>query len=96
MFARLIIWALLGFLVYTIVKAAAHAFRAPKDSPPPEKSRGGEAMERDPQCGTFVPRGDAVAATIRGKQHWFCSTGCRDEYLNNTDAETRRRGEKPL
>jgi YHS domain-containing protein len=80
MFVRLIIWALLGFIVYVIAKAAAQAFRSPT-SPPPAKSRGGETMERDPQCGTFVPRDDAVAATIRGKQEWFCSTRCRDEYV---------------
>lgn len=82
MFVRLILWAIFGFIIYTIVKAAVQAFHAPKP-PPPEKSRGGETMERDPQCGTFVPRGDAVAATVRGRQHWFCSTRCRDEYLKH-------------
>lgn len=81
MFIRLIIWALLGFLLYTVIKAAAQSFRSPRQTSPPEKSRGGETMERDPQCGTFVPRGDAVAATVRGEQHWFCSTRCRDDYL---------------
>lgn len=80
MFVRLILWAVVGFIVYTIVKAALQGFRAPRDATPPEKSRGGEAMERDPQCGTYVPRGDAVAATVRGKSYWFCSTRCRDEY----------------
>ena len=79
MFVRLIIWALLGFIVYVIVKAAVQVFRAP--TPPAEKSRGGETMERDPQCGTFVPRGEAVTASVRGRQHWFCSARCRDEYL---------------
>jgi YHS domain-containing protein len=82
MFVRLILWAILGFLVYTIVQAAWRAFHASAVAPPPEKSRGGESMERDPQCGTFVPRGDAVAATVRGKAHWFCSTRCRDEFLH--------------
>jgi YHS domain-containing protein len=48
-------------------------------------------MERDPQCGTFLPRGDAVEARVRGEQHWFCSTRCRDEYLRSLDAETLRR-----
>ncbi|NJC87013.1 MAG: hypothetical protein FIB02_00530 [Desulfuromonas sp.] len=80
MFVRLIIWALLGFIIYTIAKAAIQAFHAPAP-PPPEKSRGGETMERDPECGTFVPRGDAVQATVRGKQYWFCSTRCWDEFL---------------
>lgn len=85
MFVRLILLAVLGFLVYTIARAAVQAFRAPA-SPPPEKSRGGEAMERDPQCGIFVPRGDAVAATFRGRQLWFCSSGCRDQYIASRDS----------
>jgi len=81
MLVRLILWAIFGFLIYTIVQAAWRAFHASPPPPPPEKSRGGEAMERDPQCGTFVPRGDAVEATVRGERCWFCSPRCRDEYL---------------
>ncbi len=81
MFVRLILWAILGFLVYTVVQAAWRAFHAKPPTPPAAKSRGGEAMERDPHCGTYVPRGDAVEAIVRGKRRWFCSTRCRDEYL---------------
>jgi YHS domain-containing protein len=81
MFVRLILWAIFGYLLYTVVQAAWRAFHTAP--PPPEKSRGGEIMERDPQCGTFVPRGDALTARVRGKEHWFCSTRCRDEYLKS-------------
>lgn len=82
MLGRLIIWFLLGFIIYTIVKAALQTVRGPAGrTPPPEKSRGGEAMERDPRCGTFVPRGDAVKGTVGGEPYWFCSTRCRDEYM---------------
>ena len=91
MIVRLILWAIFGFLVYTVVQAAWRAFHAAPSTTPPEKSRGGEAMMRDPQCGTFVPRGDAVEARVRGEQLWFCSTRCRDEYLRSLDAETLRR-----
>lgn len=81
MLIRLLLWAIFGFLIYTVVQAAWQAFHRPRQTPPPEKSRGGETMERDPHCGTYVPRGDAVTATVRGQQHWFCSVRCRDEYL---------------
>jgi YHS domain-containing protein len=82
MVIRLILWAVVGFLVYTVVQAAWRAFHAaPPATPPQAKSRGGEAMERDPHCGTFVPRGDAVEASVHGERRWFCSARCRDEYL---------------
>ena len=83
MLGRLILWVALSYLFATVLQAAWRAFHRPRRSPPPAKSRGGETMERDPQCGTFVPRGDAVAATVRGEPHWFCSSQCRDEYEKN-------------
>jgi YHS domain-containing protein len=81
MIVRLLIWAVLGYLLYTVIKTATASLRAPRQTPPPERSRRGETMERDPQCGTYVPRGDAVPAMVRGTELWFCSTRCRDEYL---------------
>lgn len=83
MFVRLILWAIFGYLIYTIVQAAWRAFHSAPNQPPPEKTRRGEAMERDPHCGTFVPRGDAVPARVHGREYWFCSTHCRDEYLKD-------------
>ena len=79
---RLILWAILGFLVYTVVKAFVQGLRA---SAPPRRDevRNGETMERDPVCGKFITRNDAVAATTGGRTHWFCSTGCRDDYFKN-------------
>jgi len=47
---------------------------------PPEKTARGEEMVRDPACGMFLPRRDAVTATIRGTQHFFCSEACRDTF----------------
>ena len=84
MLGRLILWVVFGYLLYTVLKAARRAFHRPRHTPPPEKSRGGEMMERDPQCGTFVPRGDAVTARVRGEQHWFCSSRCRDEFIQKS------------
>jgi YHS domain-containing protein len=82
MIVRLILWAVVGFLVYTVVQAAWRAFHGTSTAAPPKtKSRSGEPMERDPQCGTFVPRGDAVEATVQGQRLWFCSTHCRDRFL---------------
>lgn len=80
MFIRVILWAVIGFILYTIIQAALRAFRSPP-APPAEKSPRGETMERDPHCGTYVPRGDAVEASIDGERRWFCSTRCRDEFL---------------
>ena len=47
---------------------------------PPEKSKQGEDMVQDPHCGTYVPRSDAVSATVKGERYYFCSEKCRTQF----------------
>lgn len=81
MLVRLILWAVLGFVLYTIIQAARSVLRSGSSHAPPGKPPGGEEMIRDPQCGTYVPHSEALSATVGGKNHSFCSSRCRDEYL---------------
>ncbi len=46
-------------------------------------------MARDPVCGTYVVPDRAVVLTAGGNTLHFCSTGCRDAYL---DKSARARG----
>lgn len=50
---------------------------------PPEapKNPGSEPMVLDPQCGTYIPRNDAITAPCAGHSLHFCSRECRDAYL---------------
>ena len=75
---RILLLALLFYLVYTLLTFILRSFSAKPVQPPPEKTSLGEDMIRDPHCGTYVPRGDA----IRKGGHYFCSEKCRDEYKN--------------
>ena len=76
---RLLLLALLIFLAYTVYTAVVRALPGRK-SLPRDKSRQGEEMVRDPQCGTFVPRSIALEKSIQGEKHFFCSARCRDMY----------------
>ncbi len=76
---RLLILFLLGYLVFTWFRRLLRALGAPPP-PPPEKTSRGEEMVRDPQCGTFLPRSDALNAQVRGETHHFCSPECRDAF----------------
>lgn len=73
---RLLLFALLFYLVYTLITFVLRSFSAKPMQPPPERTSVGEDMVQDPNCGTYVPRGDA----IKSKQNYFCSKKCRDEY----------------
>jgi YHS domain-containing protein len=37
-------------------------------------------MVRDPQCGTYLPRTDALSRTVGGEKEYFCSEKCRDAF----------------
>ncbi len=39
-------------------------------------------MVQDPNCETFFPVTEAVTATIAGREHFFCSEQCVNEYRN--------------
>ena len=78
---KLLILALVFYVGYALFSAVMRSLSAPRQQTPPEKSRDGETMERDPNCGTYVPRCDAVTKKIKGVTHYFCSDKCRDSYL---------------
>jgi len=37
-------------------------------------------MVQDPNCGTYVPKKQCVPKLVRGKEHFFCSKKCAEEY----------------
>ncbi|WP_305042119.1 PP0621 family protein [Geoalkalibacter sp.] len=80
---RLLILALLVFLGYTLWNALRRALGGPPERKAPRPAaRGprGEDMVQDPQCGTYVPRGDALEVRDDGARHYFCSPECRDAW----------------
>jgi YHS domain-containing protein len=81
---KLLIFALLFYVGYNLLGALLRSLQGPTRQVPPEKTVDGEDMVRDPQCGTFVPRSDAVHKSVGGTTHYFCSEKCRDDYLAQT------------
>ncbi len=77
---RLILFLLLLFLIYTVFAALRQFLTGRSGKLPPEKTRRGEDMVRDPQCGVYLPRSEAVRKTIGGRPHYFCSKECRNAF----------------
>ena len=77
----IILLALLFYLGYTLLTFVIRSFTAKPLQTPPEKTSGGEDMVRDPQCETYLPRGDAISKKVKGVQQYFCSEKCRDEFM---------------
>ncbi|WP_291316616.1 YHS domain-containing protein [Desulfuromonas sp.] len=76
----MLLLALLFFLGYSLVQAVIRSLPRRGGGPSRDKSPQGEDMVQDPHCGTYVPRGDSLTKTVRGKVFHFCSEECRDAF----------------
>ncbi len=64
-------------------------FRWLRHSPPPVRKPGTfhaqdgqvEEMVQDPVCGTWIPAGQALALSREKKTLYFCSSECREKFL---------------
>lgn len=72
---RFLIWLLLGYIGYRIVKA----FLANKAVAAAEPVKDTEAY-RDPVCGVYVSADDATVGRLEGEKIYFCSRECLDKY----------------
>lgn len=80
---RLLLFGIFAFLIYTIVVTLLRILRSgrrPGPSMPPEKSSSGEDMVKDPVCGTYVPKHDAIRQQHPGGAHYFCSSACAERF----------------
>ena len=70
---RFLIWILLGYLVYRMVRAKL----APEL---PSKESTATEIYQDPVCGVYIPESDAVVGSLEGKRYHFCSMDCLHKF----------------
>ena len=77
---RIILYALIIYLAYRLIKIGSSGGRvSPKHEPASERED--TELIKDPQCGTYFLKRTGVSVQIDGRQMYFCSEKCRDEYL---------------
>jgi len=75
MLIRFILWFLLGYIAFRIVKG----FLAGREKPEIPAATGTETFQ-DPICGVYVTADDAVVGRLDGEKIHFCSMACLDKY----------------
>lgn len=90
MILRVIILALLAFILYRVLRAvflpdagARPKLKAKKARPEIKKDRAviEDQMVQDPHCGAYLPRREALILRRGGEDLAFCSRECREAYL---------------
>ena len=71
---RLLMWLLLGYVVYLVVKGRSGKREIPKEA------SGGDETYQDPVCGVYVAEDDAVVGKLEGKRIYFCSMACLEKF----------------
>ncbi len=74
---KLLLLVLFGFVFYSMLSGV---LRLGKPGRKQNRTRDGETMVEDPQCGTYLPLSDAIKTSIHGRDYYFCSKKCLKEY----------------
>ncbi|MBN1574898.1 MAG: hypothetical protein JW984_17010 [Deltaproteobacteria bacterium] len=80
-FFRFLLYSLLFFFAYRLFR-----FFVPKGTKENKESvtKGGvkvdDVMVKDPACGIYLPKRDAIRERIKGETHYFCSEKCVENF----------------
>ena len=79
---RFLILCLLIYVGYRTVKALI----LPRESSSQPETQGeltqiDDVMVKDPFCKTYFPKRSGIKALIDGETYYFCSTACRDKFV---------------
>jgi YHS domain-containing protein len=72
---RLLIWLLIGYVVYMIVRGMYQKKIAPE-----EPRDTATETHKDPVCGVYVTKEDAVVGNLEGERIYFCSMKCLEKF----------------
>lgn len=79
---RLLIWLLLGYIGFRIIKAltAPNGKESANSTP-----RTGEETVQDPICKMYLAKEDAIVGTLNGTRYYFCSMDCLEKFREQLD-----------
>ena len=79
---RLLIFLGLLYLLYRVVKSWMASLNAPKTGPYDQRTPEiDDVMVKDPFCEVYFPKRDGIRITYEGQELYFCSTECRDKFI---------------
>ena len=80
-FLRIILYALIAYIVYKSIRFYQRLSQKSK-SPPKSKQTSG-LMVKDTICNTYLPQEDAIKEIMEEKEYFFCSKDCRQKFLES-------------
>ena len=79
---RLLIFLALFYLLYRAAKSWMRSLNAPRSAENQQKpSEIDDVMVKDPYCEVYFPKRNAIRLMHEGQELFFCSTQCRDKFI---------------
>lgn len=72
--ARLLVMMIIGYVLYRMFNGRPGVQQSPKDAMLDEETF------KDPVCGVYVTKDDAVIGSMDGKKFHFCSIACLEKF----------------
>lgn len=78
---------IIAFLIYLAYVLARKYLGSKKKDLPPQKRPDGyvDELVQDPVCKTYIPKATAYRMKIKGKDEFFCSKECAEEYKGSKE-----------
>ncbi len=84
---RLIIYAILAFIIYYLVRGFSKGSSKRPVPPSSHPNEGGKELKRDPICGTYIPEDTPYKLKYQGIPHYFCSEECMKTFRKKIEEE---------
>ena len=82
MLIRFFIYSILIYVIYKIIRTIRQEKPfAVQNNHSKMTTASGEDLVEDPCCHTYIPISQACRIEIAGKEHYFCSKECSEEYI---------------
>ncbi len=90
-FFRFLIYSLLFFFAYRLFRFfVPKGVKGNKETVTKEGIKVDDVMVKDPACGIYLPKRDAVRERIKGETHYFCSERCAKNFRKGIVKERSR------
>ncbi len=79
---RLIFFLIIVFVIYYLFKRYVSGIFGPRRRPEPKKKLPPitDELVKDPVCGTYVPKKEAIVYGRKGKLYYFCCKECLEKF----------------
>ncbi len=77
---RVLLAILAGYLAYSLFKKVRQFLQPGASGSQETRLNEPEVLVKDPICGTFIPRKEALKWRRDGQDYFFCSEGCLQRF----------------